>query len=157
MILCSLLFIPFALWAESSTFRINFGAVTNVTDSQGFEWVAFAQGEKLFFNAEGAALSPFLKTALRGKARHRFNLPNGEYLVVLHFYVDEAVHIPANDITVFLNDEVYFENISFKNKPNKAFMLKQSIQIENEHLAFTIASKKHKPIINALEIIPKNK
>jgi endoglucanase len=150
--------------AQAGIIRINAGAEKPVIDSQGRTWLAdtgFADGEIVDrgeIAIQKTKIPEIYRTERWGMTSFSHPIPNGKYLVRLHF-AETYDGITAKGGRVF---SVTVEGTPIQNLdvfaeaggPNTALVREVPVTVTDEKLDITFTLDQQNPEINGIEIVP---
>jgi len=145
--------------------RINAGMTTEFKDSEGNVWLAdqgFADGETVerpadqqIANTKDAAL---YRTEHWGMTAFSYPVPNGKYIVKLHFAETfDGVSGPGERVFTFNVEGHEFKDFDVWAKaggPNRAYTETVNVEVTDGKLDITFTQNLQSPEINGIEILP---
>ena len=145
--------------------RIKAGLSSSFKDSDGDVWLpdqGFADGDTTdrpddmqIANTKDAAL---YRTERYSMTSFSYPVPNGKYIVKLHFAETyEGISGPGQRVFSFNVEGQEFENFDIWVKaggPNRAYVETVNTEVTNGKLDITFTPKVENPQINGIEIIP---
>lgn len=149
----------------AKTIRIKAGQSTPFTDSDGNVWLA-EQGFEGGFTIdrdpattiEGTDDSGLYLTERYSMESFSYKLPNGKYLVRLHFAETfEGIFGPGERVFSFKVQDKEFKDFDVWVKaggPNRAYIEAVPVEITNGELRIEFTHQIENPEINAIEIVP---
>jgi hypothetical protein len=155
---------PSATVAKSATIRIKAGVTEPLKDEAGVTWLAdqgFADGETV--DRPGIQIANTKTPSLYFSERYSMTkfeqkLPNGKYLVKLHFAETyEGIEAPGQRVFTFNVEGREFKDFDVWVKaggPLRAYVESVPVTITDGKLDITFSPVVENPEINALEIIP---
>lgn len=150
--------------AEGPTIRIKAGATTPLTDESGTKWLAdqgFADGDTIDRDELAIAntKTPSLYRSERyGMSRFSQKLPNGKYVVKLHFAETyEGIEGKGQRVFSFNVEGHEFKDFDVWVKaggPLRAYIETVPVEITDGKLDISFTTNIENPEINAIEITP---
>lgn len=150
-----------------SIIRIKAGTDNAVTDSQGNVWKpdhGFAGGDTISrddnLQIENTTDPVLYRTEHYGMDSFSYKIPNGKYLVKLHFAETfEGITGVGQRIFSFNVQGRDFKDFDVWQKaggPNRAYIESVAVEVTNGKLQVTFTSNVENPEINAIEIVPQS-
>lgn len=158
---------------ERPTIRIKAGAEKEMTDSQGVVWQAdtgFDGGDtvdRADLQVTGTATPELYRTERYGMDSYSVKVPNGKYVVKLHFSEDyDGVGSPGDRVFTFaVKDGTAAEGRVVKEVKDfspwkasgaqfKAYVETVPVEVTQGAITVTFTPQVENPQINALEILP---
>lgn len=153
-----------AATTQLPTLRIKTGAAAAIKDSRGNEWLpdqGFADGdiiERPDLKIEGTSEQAIYQAERYGMSRFTQALPNGKYLVKLHFAETfEGISGPGQRVFSFNVEGREFKDFDVWAKSGgfaRAHVETVPVEITDQKLDITFTSNIENPEINGIEIIP---
>jgi hypothetical protein len=150
--------------AAKAAIRIKAGSTEGLTDAAGNKWLpdqGFVDGETTdrpqleIANTKNPAL---YLTERYSMTKFSYPVPNGKYLVKLHFAETyEGIEGPGQRVFGFNVEGQDFKDFDVWVKaggPRRAYVQEVSVVVNDGKLDITFTSQVENPEINALEIIP---
>ena len=160
------LFIFFSVCGESfsqpAALRINAGSEKDFTDPEGRLWKADSNfdGGQIISNPVKvhSVNNPWLYRKARLDARsYSFSLPDGKYLVVLHFVeTDSSASIGSRvfDFTAGNNNWQNFDIYNLSSGAGIPYVISTVAEVKSKTLNIVLTPKKGKTTLSGIEIIP---
>lgn len=145
--------------------RIKAGQYSDFTDSKGTVWMAeqgFSGGAAIDRDPQleilGTEVPELYRNEHYGMESFSYKLPNGKYLVKLHFAETfEGIYGPGERVFSFKVQNQEFNDFDIWTKaggPNRAYVESVPVEITDGELRIEFTSQIENPAINAIEIIP---
>jgi hypothetical protein len=163
---------PAAPAAARPIIRVKAGSESPVTDSQGVKWSAdtgFEEGSTIDrpdLKVTGTQTPELYRSERYSMNAYSFKVPNGAYLVKLHFSEDfEGIAAPQDRVFTYAvkdgaaNGKLIKEVKDFSpwkasGAQYKAYVDTVRVNVTNGQITITFTPQVENPQINALEIIP---
>jgi hypothetical protein len=145
--------------------RINAGATDAYTDSAGNVWLpdqGFADGDTVDRGGDveiaNTKDAPIYRTEHWGMTAFSYNVPNGKYIVKLHFNeTSDPITGPGQRVFSFSVGGHDFKDFDVWVKaggPHRPYVETMNVDVTNGKLAIAFTPNVENPEINGIEIIP---
>jgi endoglucanase len=159
--------------AALPTIRVDAGASAPVTDAKGVHWSAdtgFEGGSDMDrpdLNVTGTPTPEIYRTERYGMDSYSFKVPNGDYLVKLHFSEDyEGITSPDDRRFTYavkdgtakgktIKEVKHFSPWQAAGAQYKAYVDTVPVTVTAGQITITFTPEVENPQINAIEIVPK--